>query len=152
VVLVSKQGRTNATIGEHPVRLTERAQHPEEARDRALVYRIGRLVDPPDEMIDLTDEQRERAKDMTVEFFHKHPEQTRYKTEPTRGGGPFLRQVRDPSKGLLLLYPLGDLPRGELTPGGVPFIGFAASFPGAKLDTPVEYVVDTVYSKQEFEE
>lgn len=152
VVLVSKQGTTNATIGNYAICLTERAQHPADARDSSLVYRIRRLVDPPDEMIDLSKEQRTRAKDMTIQFFREYPERTRYKTEPTRAGGPFIRQVRESSNGLLLLYPLGDLPGGELSRGGVPFIGFAVSFPGAALDTPVEYVVDTVYWQQELEE
>jgi len=105
------------------------------------------LVSPTDELIGLTESERTLAKDKTIQFFREHPERTGYKIEPTRAGGPFIRRVRNASNGLLLLYPLEEDNRA-----GVPFIGFAASFPGTEHDTSVEYVVNTVYGREEFEE
>jgi len=147
VVLVSNPGIQNSEVGGLTVRPVQRAQHPEDGRDREMVYRIRRLVSPMDELIDLTEEEKKNAKDLTIRFFRDNQEGTRYQSEPTRAGGPFIRQVRHFSKGLLLLYPLE-----EANSAGVPFIGFAVSFPTSEHDTPVEYFVNTVYWQEEFEE
>ena len=147
VVLISIPGIQTTEVGGHAIRPIQRAQHPVDGRDRDTVYRIRRLVSPMDELIDLTEEQRNVAREMTVRFFHDNQGGTRYQSEPTRAGGPFIRRVRHFSNGLLLLYPLE-----EANSAGVPFIGFAASFPTSEHDTPIEYVVNTVYWQEEFEE
>lgn len=147
VVLVSNPGVQTSEVGGYAVRPVQRAQHPADGRDRETVYRIRRLVSPTDELIDLNEEQKNRARDMTIQFFRENQEVTRYQSEPTRAGGPFIRRVRHFSNGLLLLYPLD-----EENSASVPFIGFAASFPTSEHDTPVEYVVNTVYWQEEFEE
>jgi hypothetical protein len=147
VVLISNPGNQNSEVGGYAVRPVQRTQYPSDARDRDAVYRIRRLVSPTDELIDLTDVQRGLAREKTAQFFQEHPERTRYQVEPTKPGGPFIRQVRSPSNGLLLLYPLD-----EPNPAGVPFLGFAVSFPGAQHDTPIEYAVNTVYGREELEE
>ena len=147
IVLVSNPGDPTSEIGGYAARSVQRAQHPKDSRDREAVYRIRRLVSPTDELIDLTEDQRSRARDMTIKFFRDNQEGTRYQSEPTRAGGPFVRQVRDSSNGLLLIYPLE-----EENSASVPFIGFATSFPTSEHDTPIEYVVNTVYWQEEFEE
>ena len=63
---------------------------------------------------------------------------------PSRPNGPNIRRVRGSENGLLLLYPLQE-PDAD----GLPFVGFAASFPNAEDDTPVDYVVNSVYSQEE---
>lgn len=147
VVLVSNPGPQTSEVGGHAVCPIHRAQYPHDGRDRGSIYRIRRLVSPSDELIDLTESQRNRAKDMTIRFFHENRAGTRYKSEPTGAGGPFIRQVRDTKNGLLLLYPLEELNSAE-----VPFMGFAASFPTSEHATSVEYVVNTRYGQEEFEE
>ena len=147
VVLVSTPGAPNPEVGGHIVHPVHRTQHPADGRDREAVYRIRRLVSPTDELIDLTEAQKNRALDMTIQSFRENREGTRYQSEPTRAGGRLIRQVRDSSNGLLLLYPLD-----EPNSARVPFIGFAASFPDSEHDTPVEYVVNTVYWQEELEE
>ena len=147
IVLVSNPGDPTSEIGGYAARPVLRAQHPKDSRDREAVYRIRRLVSPTDELTDLTEDQRNRARDKTIQFFRDNQEKTRYQSEPTRAGGPFIREVRDSSNGLLLIYPLE-----EENSAGVPFIGFATSFPTSEHDTPIEYVVNTVYWQEEFEE
>ena len=44
------------------------------------------------------------------------------------------------------MYPLQ-----ESDEDGLPFVGFAASFPAADSDTPIEYFVNTVYLQEEME-
>ena len=147
VALISnQQGRTSADLGGCEVHPLHRAYHPKDSLDQASVYRIRRLVNPTDEMIDLSEDQRVWALEQTVGQHRDDQARSRHRTDPTRPSGPHIRRVRDFSNGLLLIYPLE-----ESDPEGVPFIGFAASFPAADTDTPVEYVVNTVYWQEEME-
>ena len=114
--------------------------------DSAAMYRIRRLVNPTDEMLDLTPDQREQALEKTVREHQDNPEASRHRDVPTRPSGPDIRQTRDPADGLLLLYPLQ-----QCDAEGLPFVGFAASFPKAAKDTPIDYVVNSVYWQEELE-
>ena len=108
------------------------------------MHRIRRLLSPTDELIDLTDDQRKWALDQTVRQHLDHEETSRRRNMPTRPSGPNIRRARDPGNGLLLLYPLQ-----ERDPEGLPIVGFAASFPTAERDTPIEYVVNSIYWQEE---
>ena len=119
-------------VGGQMVNPLTRTQHPEDSGDLASVYRIRRLLSPTDEMIDLSDGQREQVRNKQI--------------ESNKSIGPIIRETRDASNGLLLLYPLRERDNGNL-----PIIGFAASFPHAGNDTPVDYVVNTVYWQQEMD-
>ena len=147
VALISNQGGSTPTeLGGHVVYPLRRAMYPEDSPDHRTVYRIRRLVSPTDELIDLTDDQQAKALARTVQQHRNDPEGSRYTSEPRRPSGPHLRSTRDPKNGLLLIYPLQ-----ESDGNGLPFVGFAASFPAAENDTPVEYVVNTVYEQEELE-
>ena len=117
-----------------------------DSSDSAAMYRIRRLVNPIDEMRDLTPDQRKQALEQTVLKHQDNPEASRHRDVPTRPSGPDIRQTRDPADGLLLLYPLQ-----QCDAEGLPFVGFAASFPKADTDTPIDYVVNSVYWKEEIE-
>ena len=119
-------------VGGQMVNPLTRTQHPEDSGDLASVYRIRRLLSPTDEMIDLSDGQREQVRNKQI--------------ESNKSISPIIRETRDASNGLLLLYPLRERDNGNL-----PIIGFAASFPHAGNDTPVDYVVNTVYWQQEMD-
>ena len=70
--------------------------------------------------------------------------------KPTTPKGRFVRQVRDASRGLLILYPLlQDEQKAEKE--DKPVLGFAISFPSVDSlgDTPVTYIVGNVYQQQE---
>ena len=147
VALISNRyGPTSTELGDCPVYPLHRQPHPSDSLDHNVVYRIRRLVSPQDEMIDLTEEQKKEALDRTVRQHREDRAASRHRTEPTRPSGPYIRRVRDPKNGLLLLYPLE-----EADTEGLPFVGFAASFPKADTETPVDYVVNTVYWQEELE-
>ena len=97
-------------------------------------------------MIDLTDEQHRWALDQTLRQHRDDRAGSRHRAEPSRPSGPYVRRARDFRSGLLLIYPLE-----EFDSEGLPFVGFAASFPAADSDTPIEYVVNTVYWQEEME-
>ena len=147
VALISNQSGGQARVlGGHEVYPLRRAAYPADSLDQTAVYRIRRLVSPTDEVVDLTDEQWKLALEQTLQQHRNDREGSRHLAEPRRPSGPHIRRVRDPKNGLLLIYPLESS-----DDDGVPFVGFAASFPAAETDTPVEYVVNSVYWQEELE-
>ena len=86
------------------------------------------------------------ALDQTLRHHRYDSAGSRHRSDPTRPSGPYIRLARDFRNGLLLVYPLQ-----EQDAEGLPFVGFAASFPAADTDTPIEYVVNTVYWQEEME-
>ncbi len=147
VALISNaSGDESIDVGGWPVYPLRRAQHPPSSGDSESVYRIRRLVSPTDEMIDLCDGRRRRALEETVRQYNDQRTGSRHRVEPTRPSGQNIRGERPPERGLLLLYPLQ-----RRDDGGLPIVGFAVSFPRAGRDTPVEYVVNTIFWKQEMD-
>ena len=146
VALISNTSGEPLELGGWRVYPLTRASHLADSWDATSVYRIRRLVSPMDEMIDLTDNQQKRALEQTLRQHQEQPDTSRHRGLPRRPNGPNIRRARDPRNGLLLLYPLL-----ETDDEGLPFVGFAISFPAAERDTPVEYIVNTVYWQEELE-
>ena len=147
VALISNAtGDESFEVGNWTVHPVSRTQHPPNSSDLASVYRIRRLLNPEDEMIDLNDEQRKRALDATVRKYHEQLAASRPQSEPTRASGPNIRSERSSSDGVLLLYPLQKRDEEDH-----PIIGFAVSFPRAGRDTPVNYVVNTIFWQEEMD-
>jgi hypothetical protein len=107
------------------------------------VYSIRRLVSPVDEELDLDEAQISEARRRTIAYWREHGDKSRYKTEPTRAGGRFLRAVRPKTNGLLLIYLL------DHTHPPNPAVGFATSFPDSGTAQPITYKVNSVYWDQE---
>ena len=135
-----------AELGGWTVHPVQRSPHLTESPDTDSVHRIRRLVNPADEMIDLTADQRKWALDQTVRQHLDHQETSRHRIMPARPSGPNIRRARDPGTGLLLIYPLQ-----EQDSGGLPIVGFAVSFPAADRDTPIQYVVNSIYWQEELD-
>ena len=143
VALISnRSGDAPAELGGWNVHPVRRAAHPADSPEHDRVYRIRRLLNPSDEHIDLTEDQFRRALDLTKEQYRTHG--SRHQDPPTRPSGPNIRRARSPQNGLLLVYLLQ-----KRDPEGLPLVAFAASFPKAENDTPVEYFGNSVYWDQE---
>ena len=146
VSLISNQQGKAFELGGLTVRPVRRVERIRDHSAAGSVFRIGRLLNPVDEMIDLTCEQRTLALEMTVCDYGANPDTSRSHSRPTRPNGPNIRRARNPENGLLLLYPLQ-----KTDSEGTPFVGFVLSFPNAEENTPIEYVVNTVYWQEELE-
>lgn len=117
-------------------------------------YRIKVLTSSSDELVDLEGDEWERALRLDVKDWEDNPRFRRGKKveRPEKPGGGFVRKVRDPARGLLILYPLDpDDEKAEKV--DTPILGFAISFPsvGELGDTPVTYIVGNVYQQQEMD-
>ena len=147
VALISNQeGEDSVELGGCEVYPLHRARHPGDGVDQRAVYRIGRLVNPADEKIDLTKDQEEQALYLTRQRYLKKEGRSRHRSDPSNPGGRDIREVRDERDGLLLIYPLQEKDVERL-----PIVGFAASFPTAGNDTPIKYFVNSVYWEEEME-
>jgi hypothetical protein len=130
-------------FGEFHIGLTQR--QPADPSDTA-VYAIkkGQILSPKHEWIDLTEIEKQKAWDMMRnDPKQKDTDFSKIKTP----GGPYIRNSRHPTKGLLLIYPLDPRPVGfDYTIAGLAF-----SFPYSENATTVRYKVNNIYWEQEFD-
>jgi hypothetical protein len=103
-------------------------------------YVIKTVLSPPDEALDLTEEERKSALEITNQ---KRSDKDKSKTNTP--DGPAIRQIRgrDPSRGLLLLYPLSPANAG-LNEIAVPIFGIVVSFPDSGSGRSVKYRINNV--------
>lgn len=122
-------------------------------------YRIGRLLSPRDESVDLTEAEWTRALALTKAAWHRDP--GRRASEPDEPNGPAVRLARGTGgsdvsagrgHGLLLLYPIdpADSDLGGLKGTTTPVIGMAVSFPTSELGAKVPYSVNNVAWEQQY--
>jgi hypothetical protein len=106
-------------------------------------YAIRRILNPPDELTDLSDDQVQEALLRTAEEIANRDD-----SEPRRSrgpSGPAIRRVRDPRQGLLMLYVLDNTKYETLVVE--PLVGFALSFPFSRHDVAAEYAVNPVWQR-----
>ncbi|WP_203839245.1 Z1 domain-containing protein [Winogradskya humida] len=117
-------------------------------------YMIRRVLSPPDESRDLTEDQKERALVGTRTAARERAERTgklaKYK-EPTVPTGRPLRKVRGVDQPLLLLYPLIH-PEASRCPDRSPIVGFAVSFPESTRPRETEYIVNNIWRELEIDD
>lgn len=162
ILVANGQSDRTENLGSANIRLVERSWHlttsnePSATTEREGLqsqnhYRIRRLVSPADEARDLTDDQFRDALSNTIREWRKDPGD---RQEPKRPSGPQIRNVRPPTHGLLMLYPIDACDGGkvEANAADIPVLGFAISFPTVDPEkaSKVQYVVNNVYYTQEF--
>ena len=138
-----------ADLAGYHIGLIRRARFGDEHTRMSDRYDIRRLVNPSDELVDLSDKQRRAALVETVAHWERNraPEESDA-DRPTAPTGLEARKVRKPEQGLLLIYPLAP-PSGVDAVEAV--IGFAISFPSSEFDSAVDFVVNRVWLQQEFQ-
>jgi len=152
VALVSNSASTATpfTIAGHKVGLIQRSDNTPD--DNSLyMLKKSNILSPDDEQLDLSEEQKTKALTDNITAFESG--QTRSKKKPERPSGPFIRGVRSPQNGLLLIYPL-DHSQFEKPFTSTPIIGFAISFPESSRGqaSAIEYQVNTKYWRDRYGE
>ena len=145
VVLVGTNDGTEHVLAGHKIGLVERSPL-DPATTPSNLYRIRRVLSPTDEGLDLTEEELKEAKQLTQAAWKPDPGRSDRKTPPDIPSGTFIREVREPKKGLLLIYPLDTAKTGT----DKPLIGFAFSFPDSDKAERVTYRVTNLYWQQEY--
>ena len=137
-----------AKIGGYDVGLLYRADDIPKS-DSIYMLKKSNILSPEDEQLDLSDEQKFKALTNNIAAFERG--ETRSKKRPERASGPFIRSVRAPQNGLLLIYPLDpNLLQKPFT--AAPIIGFAISFPESSRGqaSAIEYQVNTQYWRDRY--
>jgi hypothetical protein len=143
IALISKNNADNKhTIAGLEIGLTQRKN---DADPSSLEYRLpkSRLLNPPDEMLDLSPLVQEEIVNITKE---RRQEAGKPESKSKTPDGKVIREKRNPRNGLLLLYPLDP----KAINSEIPVIGFGISFPSSNSAKSVEYKVNNVYWEQEF--
>lgn len=158
-VLISGGSKGKRTLAETDFTLVERAWHltgsdPDQTLERKELmdsnhYRIRRLVNPPDELVDLTESAQQMALDATSLEWERD---SKGRDRPTQAAGRFVRRQRNSRQGLLVIYPLDpgdDKGKDETTP----IVAFAISFPAVPGGgaSKVSYMVNNVYQQLELD-
>jgi hypothetical protein len=107
--------------------------------DEHVYYlRKSHIISPKDEFIDLTEEEYERAMQLTRELRANQNKEG----EPAYPNGEIVRnKIRDHRNPLLLIYLL-DQAGVKISPSSEPFLGYAISFPGSNYNAFVAYAVN----------
>ena len=128
-------------------------------------YSIGRLLDPKDEMIGLSDQEIEAALSATRAAWKPDPARLHDAKQPTIPSGPAIRRIRGfgaegipahQERGLLVLYILDPRKAAPencnsfFPEGSPPIISFGISFPGSDSGIKVEYKVNNVLWEQQY--
>ncbi len=144
VVLVSSSTAMNqSTIGGFQVGLTERQ---DVQKDNDLYWlQKANIISPEDQYIDFEEEQENEALKATIDAWEKG--ETRHVKRPVAPSGPFIRRVRSPQQGLLLIYLLDptNVLLNEHRFTEFPIIGMALSFPVSSRPAMVEYLIPTKF-------
>jgi len=144
VVIVSKPDADKIIdVGDYRVGCVLRKPFPKGSLTDSAIT-IKRLVSPADEMLDLTDDEKERARE------YDRLRGRGRDGDFTPSGLGIRHRGRPKERGLLLIY----LPHGRDEGTGVeyggpedPVVGFAISFPSSDTSIPIEYLVNTVYAE-----
>jgi hypothetical protein len=143
VVLVSNRDADATTdIAGLSVGLTRRRPVKSKHIGSGHRYTIKTVLSPPDELIDLSDEQRVAAFDMTCDDARDKAEVDAVPyVEPKVASGRAVRRQRHAENALLLLYVLKNV-------AGVaaPMVGFYASFPVSRKFISSEFKVNEIWS------
>lgn len=139
----SKEGHTKypmPNIGE--LGLLYRAQYPETVTKGK--YSMRRLLNPPDEVVGLSEEEYKEALAVTEKSWELDTRKNKSKNPPKTPSGKGIREARPKTKALMILYPLDGI-RVGLTES-LPVMGMAISFPYSDTAREISYTANNVYT------
>ncbi|MCL4519027.1 MAG: Z1 domain-containing protein, partial [Thaumarchaeota archaeon] len=120
-------------------------------REDATKYTLSRnrLIDPKDEGIGLTEEQKATALILTNSW---RPEGA--PAAKTASGQAYRHLRGDTGQGLLLIYPVTPIDQSASQSGesdvSVPFVGLALSFPRMPNGMPIQYDANVIFSPGDY--
>lgn len=140
----NQRPRATDTFSDRSVGLTFRNCLDPSALEAENRYSIRRVLSPADEILGLSPELLEVAFQRTEARY----EGTEKKV--TVASGTVIRDLRPPTQGLLLLYPLDPADYSDRVPE--PMVGWAISFPRSEASVETEYLVNEIWNQLAFDE
>lgn len=152
VALISTLSGDEHTVANQPIGLSWRSdQNADNAKSETVYLIRNNLITESDQDVDLTDEERLNALQETIAHWKPSGRSTIPPTEPSP---VWIRKSRDKKKALLMIYLFksGKSDNNVRTPYEDIYLGYAISFPDSSTARPVEYKVDEVYLRNDFDE
>lgn len=142
VALMSKRNAANSfqiDVDGSQMSIGSWVRREDKSNSNEHIYYITRshIISGEHELIDLTDEQKERAMQLTIDNWKRDG-------RPSKPNGSIVRnKIRDPKNPLLILYLIDPVESNTGLPNGTkPFVGYAISFPKSNFNANVEYKVN----------
>ena len=142
VALMSKRNASNSfqvhiNSSKMPIGSWVRRQDDSNSDERIYYITKSHIISGEHELIDLTDEQKKKAMQLTIDNWKRNG-------EPNRPSGSVVRnEIRNPKNPLLMIYLLDPVESNTGLPNGTkPFVGYAISFPKSNFNANVEYKVN----------
>jgi hypothetical protein len=129
-----------------PLGLITRGARKERSDEGA--FSVQAVLNPIDELLDLSEQQRKNALAHTLSRFNAGTLVTKDNVRPTSADGISARAVRDADRGLLILYAIEAVADAATESGlapDTPLFGFAVSFPRSRGDLSISYRVNNVF-------
>lgn len=153
VALVSTLSGEPDTVAGLPIGLTWRSDDSQNRNSKKdTIYLIrDNLITETDQDVDLTDDEKNRAFELTLKNWKPS---RRSSTPPTETSPKQVRNARNKKKALLLIYIFqsGTVEGNIKKPYDGKYLGYAISFPGSDTARPVEYRVDEVFLRNDLDE
>ena len=151
VALISTISGEPFSIGEKTIGLSWRSDQQEDEEKDTIYLIRNNLITETDQDVDLTEGQKARALKETLAHWRPN---ARSAVPPKEASPVWIRKCRDKTNALLMIY----LFRSGKTLNNVRkayddiYLGYAISFPDSETARPVEYKVDEVYLRNDFDE
>lgn len=152
VALVSTLSGEKYKIGGKEIGLSWRSDDRADDESGNTICLIrNNLITESDQEVDLNDEERECALKETIAHWKPSGRSSATPTEPSP---VWIRKCRKKQNGLLLIYVFksGKSEKMIRIPYEDIYLGYAISFPDSRTAKPVEYKVDEVYLRNDFDE
>lgn len=150
VALVSIKAGDVYNIGGLPIGVSWRSD--DNPDDKEILHLCRRnLITENDQDVDLTEEEKKRAKDLTIVAWENSQSN---KKKPESASPVQIRKVRNKKKCLLMIYVFasGVIKDGHRTYYKDKYLGYAISFPSSSTAKTVQYRVDEIYVRNTFDE
>lgn len=152
VALVSTRSGEIHPVGDIDIGLSWRTDREADDKDSETVYLIrNNLITETDQDVDLTEEEKSRALQETINCWTPSKRSPEPPTEPSP---VWIRRCRNKEKALLLIY-LFKSGKSEKNPREAyddTYLGYAISFPDSATAREIEYKVDEVYLRNDIDD
>ena len=149
VALISTNTGEKKNIGGIEIGMSWRTDQNADDKENDTIYLISNnLITESDQEVDLTEAEKAMAMKLTIDFWKPNG---RSNEIPKEASPVWVRRCRDKSKALLMIYVFRSGGNQHEKYDDI-YVGYAISFPDSRTARPIEYKVDEVYLRNDFDE
>ena len=149
IALISTNTGERKSIAGLDIGMSWRTDQNADDIENDTIYLISNnLITESDQEVDLTEQERAMAMKLTVEFWKPNGRSSEI---PKEASPVWVRRCRNKKKALLMIYVFRSGESQQNKYDDI-YVGYAISFPDSSTARPIEYKVDEVYLRNDFDE